>query len=362
MDFNFNEDQAMLRESLARTLQKTYDFDRRKAIVAAGRGGSPEVWRQFAELGLLALPFQEEAGGLGGSTVDVVSIAELLGEHLVVEPYLPAILLAGNALARTGHPLLAEVMAGEKLAAFAHEEGKGTADPARIALKAEQSGDGYRLTGEKRHVLGGAQADRLVVSVRLGEKPALMLVDPRQPGVTIRPFDTVDGRAAAHIRFDGVPAEALLSADAGAIIEAVIQDATIALCAEAVGAMGALLAQTAEYAATRKQFGVPIGSFQAVAHRLADMKIAYTKARATLLYTAALAEAGRASRRDIAILKGQTGRLGTAIGEAAVQTHGGIGMTDELAVGHYLKRLLATDGLFGTSEYHFRILGQMGVP
>lgn len=359
MDFNFTDEQAMLRESLARTLQKTYDFDRRKAIVASGRGMSPEVWRQFAELGLLALPFPEEAGGLGGSMVDIVSIAELFGEYLVVEPYCSAILLAGNALARTGsHALLAEIMAGEKLVAFAHEEGKGTADPSLVALRAEASGTGYRLTGEKRHVLGGAQADRLVVSARLGEKLALVLVDPRQAGVTTKPFDTVDGRAAAQIRFDGILAEALLSADAGPVIEAVIQDATIALCAEAVGAMGALLARTAEYAATRKQFGVPIGSFQAVAHRLADMKIAYTKARATLLYTAALAEAGRAGRRDIAILKGQTGRLGTAIGEAAVQTHGGIGMTDELAIGHYLKRLLATDGMFGTSEYHFRILGQ----
>ena len=219
-------------------------------------------------------------------------------------------------------------------------------------------------------MLGGAQADRLVVTARIAGAPgdagglALLLVDTAQAGVKLRPFQTVDGRAAAHVRLDGVvlPADALLSADAGAVIDAVIRDATIALCAEAVGAMGALLARTADYAATRKQFGVPIGSFQAVAHRLADMKIAHTKARATLLYITAQAEAGRATPRDLSILKGQAGQLGIAIAEAAVQTHGGVGMTDELAIGHYLKRVLAADAMFGTSEYHFRVLGQAATP
>lgn len=371
MDFNFTDEQAMLRNNLARYLQKTYDFDRRKAIVASGDGCSKDVWHHFAELGLLALPLPEAAGGLGGSITDVVAIAELFGEHLVVEPYCPVVMMAANALAHTNADagnLLAQVIAGDKLVAFAHEEGKGLADPPLVALKAEKADTGYRLDGEKRYVLGGAQADRLVVTARVSGAPgdadglALLLVDPKQPGVTLQPFQTVDGRAAAHVRFDGValPADTLLSADAGAVIDAVIRDATIALCAEAVGAMGALLTKTADYASTRKQFGVPIGSFQAVAHRLADMKIAYTKARATLLYTTALAEAGRASRRDLSILKGQTGMLGIAIGEAAVQTHGGVGMTDELAIGHYLKRVLAADAMFGNSEYHFRVLGKIG--
>ena len=373
MDFNFSDEQAMLRDNLARYLQKTYDFDRRKAIVASGEGYANDVWRHFAELGLLALPLPEASGGLGGSIVDVVAVAELLGEHLVVEPYGPAVMMAANALARTDADaggLLAQVIAGDRLVAFAHEEGKGLADPSLVALKAEKADAGYRLEGEKRYVLGGAQADRLVVTARIKGTPgdagglALLLVDPTQAGVTLRPFQTVDGRAAAHVRLDGVvlPADALLSADAGAVIDAVIRDATIALCAEAVGAMGALLARTADYAATRKQFGVPIGSFQAVAHRLADMKIAHTKARATLLYITAQAEAGRATPRDLSILKGQAGQLGIAIAEAAVQTHGGVGMTDELAIGHYLKRVLAADAMFGTSEYHFRVLGQAATP
>jgi len=374
MDFNFTNEQSMMRDNVARYLQKNYDFDQRRKIVASGCGLSRRVWSHFAELGLLALPFPEAAGGLGGSIVDVVSMAELFGQYLVIEPYCASMLPAGNAIAAVAranpsgiaNALLAQVMASEKLIAFAHEEGKGIADPSRLGLKATRSGDGYRLDGEKRYVLGGMQADKLVVSVRTDGVPgdvhglALMLVDPRHTGLTIKPFETVDGRAAGHASFDGaeISSEALLMADAGAAINEVIQVATIALCAEAVGAMGALLAKTAEYASTRKQFGAPIGSFQAVAHRLADMKIAYASARATLLYTSALAEAGRATRRDISILKGQTGVLGIAIGEAAVQTYGGVGMTDELTIGHYLKRLLAIDAMFGNSEYHFRILGK----
>lgn len=369
MDFNFTDEQTMLRDTVSRTLQKSYDFERRKAIVASGRGRSPEVWQQLAALGLTALPFPEDIGGLGGAISDVVAVAELFGEHLVIEPYLSSIVMAGNAMARANQAAagawLERIMSGEALAAFAHEEGKGTADAARIALPARRSGEGYRLTGEKRHVLGAGEADVLVVTVRTDGAPgepgglALMLVDPRQAGVTVTAFQTVDGRSAAHLRFDDVEVkpEAVLATEAAGVIEAVVQDAIIALSAEAVGAMGALIARTAEYAGTRKQFGVPIASFQAVAHRLADMKIAGAKARATLLYTTALAEAGRAGQRDLTILKGQVGVLGTAIGEAAVQTHGGIGMTDEMAIGHYLKRLLAIDGLFGASDYHFRRLG-----
>lgn len=369
MDFSFTDEQAMLRDSVARYLEKNYDFERRKTIVS--QGYSKEVWRDFADQGLLALPFSEDVGGFGGTIVDVVSIAELFGERLVVEPYCSSVLLAGNALARAGRTeplrsLVTRIVAGDCLAAFAHEEGAGLADPALVSLRAEATGDSYRLDGEKRYVLGGAQAEALVVSARIGGAPgdagglALILLRPDHAGVRITPFRTVDGRAAAHIRFDGVTisADAILSTDAYGIIADVIRDATIALCAEGVGAMGALLSATADYASTRRQFGVPIGSFQAVAHRLADMKIAYAKARSTLLYTTALAEAGRATPRDISILKGQIGRLGISLAEAAVQTHGGIGMTDELAVGHYLKRLLAIDAMFGASDYHFRLVGR----
>ncbi|ROO86679.1 alkylation response protein AidB-like acyl-CoA dehydrogenase [Actinocorallia herbida] len=370
MDFTFTDEQTMLRESVARYLAKNYAFEARQAIVRSDRPFSAEVWQALADFGLLALPFPEALDGLGGSVVDLVAVGELFGEHLVVEPYLSSILLAGRALAEVGdHPRaehwLGRLMAGEALAAFAHEEGAGTADPSLVAVSCTKAGGGYRLDGEKRLVLGGANADVLVVTARVDGAPgspdglALLVVEPGAPGVRITPFKTLDGRSAAHLAFDGVeiPADDLLTADAHGAITRTLDGAVIALAAEAVGAMTALLRQTGEYAGSRRQFGVPIATFQTVAHRLADMKIAHTKARGTLLYTAALAEAGRATRRDVSVLKAQVGRLGRALAEAAVQTHGGIGMTDELAIGHYLKRLLAIDAMFGDSDYHYRVVG-----
>lgn len=370
MDFSFTDEQTMLRDSVARYLAKNYAFEARQAIVGSGRPFSAEVWRAFTEFGLLSLPFPAETGGLGGSIVDLVAISELFGEHLLVEPYLSSVLLAGQALAAAGeHPTarrwLGRIMAGESLAAFAHEEGGGTAEPSQVALRCDRAGDTYRLDGEKRLVLGGANADVLVVTARTGAEPGrpeemgLLVVEPGTPGVRLTPFMTMDGRSAAHVGFDSVevPADHCLTTDAYPVITAILDTAVIVLAAEAVGAMGALLRQTSEYATTREQFGMPIARFQTVAHRLADMKIAYTKARATLLYTTALAEAGRAAPRDISVLKAQVGRLGRDIGEAAVQTHGGVGMTDELAIGHYLKRVLAIDAMFGNSEYHYRVVG-----
>jgi alkylation response protein AidB-like acyl-CoA dehydrogenase len=370
MDFAFTDEQTMLRGSVARFLERNYSFEARQALVRSDAPCSVEVWKAFAELGLLGLPFPEELGGLGGSVVDLVAIGEPFGEHLLVEPYLSSVLLAGRALAAVAEQPVARrwlerIAAGEALGALAHEEGRGTADPARVATRCRRSGGGYRLDGDKRLVLGGADADVLVVTARLHGEPGrpeglgLLVVEPGTAGVRITPFRTVDGRRAAHIGFDGVEisADACVSADAHAAVTAAIGDAVVALAAEAVGAMGALLRRTAEYATTRKQFGVPIASFQAVAHRLADMKIAHTKARATLLHTAALVEAGRAAPRDLSVLKAQVGRLGRGVGEAAVQTHGGVGTTDELAIGHYLKRLLAVDAMFGDSDYHLRVIG-----
>jgi len=370
MDFTFTDEQTMLRESVGRYLAKNYTFEDRQALVKSDRPFSAEAWQAFAEFGLLSLPFPEELDGLGGSVVDLVAVGELFGEHLVVEPYLSSILLAGRALAEFGEAprakrWLERLMSGEALAAFAHEEGAGTADPALVAVRCTETDGGYRLDGEKRLVLGGANADVLVVTARVAGEPggrdglALLVVEPGASGVRITPFKTVDGRSAAHIAFDAVEVSAddCLTTDAYQALTRTLDDAVIALSAEAVGAMDALLRQTTDYAVTRKQFGVPIGTFQTVAHRLSDMKMAFTKARATLLYTAALAEAGRAGRREVSVLKAQVGRLGRAIAEAAVQTHGGIGMTDELAVGHYMKRILAVDAMFGNSDYHYRVVG-----
>ncbi|MCE3551487.1 acyl-CoA dehydrogenase family protein [Pseudonocardia sp. RS11V-5] len=355
MDFTFTEEQTLLRDSVVRALQRDYSFEARQSIVRSGTGWSPDVWARLVELGLTALPFPEDVGGLGGSVVDVVAVAEVFGEHLLVEPYDASIVLAGGVLAAVGRKdELERIASGEAIGALAHEEGRGTPDPSLVTTKAERSADGYALTGEKRLVLHGADADVLVVSARLDAGLALFLVDASAPVATR--FTTVDGRRAAHLRFDGAPGT-LLAADAEPLLRGVLDRAIVVLAAEAVGAMGGLLRRTAEYASTREQFGVPIGSFQTVAHRLADMKIAYVAARSTLLHTTALAEAGRLAPQDVAVLKAQVGRLGRRVGESAIQTHGGVGMTDELPIGHLHKRVLAVDAMFGGTDHHLRRLG-----
>ncbi|MBY6128248.1 acyl-CoA/acyl-ACP dehydrogenase [Qipengyuania aquimaris] len=361
MDFSFTDEQQMLRDGVGKFLEKNYDFDTRQKLVNSDAPWSADAWQQFAEFGLLALPFSEEQGGLGGSISDCVAFAELFGRHLVIEPYLGSVMLAGSALAQSGHAAGQEwverIVSGEAVVAFAFEEGHGTASPELVAMTAQGSGDSACLTGEKRLVHAGADADGIVVLARKGEggPPAFYFVEAGADGLDARAYTTIDGRSAANITFNDVAATELQASEEA--VEKIISDAIIVQSAEAVGAMGALVAMTGEYAHTRKQFGVPIATFQAVAHRLADMKIAHTKARATLIYTTALAESGAASPRDIAILKGQVGKLGRAVGEAAIQTHGGVGMTDELNVSHYHKRLLACDTTFGDYAYHFRKVG-----
>lgn len=356
MDFSFSDEQGLLRDSVARYLEKNCDFDARKAQLASGSPWSQSVWAQFAELGLLALPFAEEQGGLGGTISDQVAFAQSFGKHLVVEPYAHAVMLAGAALAEAEQAEWVErIASGEAIAAFAYEEGNGTAAPELVTMRA--SGD-HLLSGEKRLVIAGANADILVVVARIGEALALFLVEPDADGLTVSPYTTIDGLAAANLRFDNVPARCLIE-DAGEVLERILSNAIICLSAEAVGAMEALLAISSEYAMTRKQFGQPIAGFQSIAHRLADMKIAYTKALATLLYTTALANSGAASQRDIHVLKGQLGKAGRAIGESAVQIHGGLGLTDEMNVGHYHKRLLTYDAQLGDHGYHLRKLGMM---
>lgn len=370
MDFLFTEEQTMLRDSVARYLDKTYDFDARQALLRSSAPYSTAAWRQFAELGVLALPFPEDAGGLGGSAAALVPVAEVFGARLTVEPWAFALTLAGGALAAAGDHAaarrhLADLISGARIGAFAYDEHRGIATPAQIAMTATPTRDGFVLNGEKRLVFGAAEAGFMVVAARAAGQAGearglvLLLIDPHAPGITLTPFRTQDGRSAAHVRFDNVTVAAadVLADDAHDLIARLISDAILVLAAEAVGAMGALLRITGAYATTRKQFGVAIGTFQAVAHRLADMKIAHAKAYASLMYCTALAEAGRLAARDVSVLKAQVGKMGRSIAEAAVQTHGGVGMTDELAVGHYLKRLLAFEALFGAPDYHFRRIG-----
>ncbi|MEO0642187.1 MAG: acyl-CoA dehydrogenase family protein [Pseudomonadota bacterium] len=366
MDFAFTQEQEMLRESVARYLEKNYDFDARQDLVKSDEGWSEQVWNQFAELGLLALPFSEEKGGLGGSISDCVAFAQSFGKHLVVEPYAFAIALAGAAFEASDSPLadqwIEKLATGEAVAAFAYEEGKGSSTPDLIRMTATVDGDGYTLNGEKKLVIAGAQAEAIVVAARVGEEGSIgfFLVDQEADGLSLSSYKTIDGRSAANIRFNAVAVsgDAILTLDATEALEAMLAKAIIIQAAEAVGAIEALVKISSEYALTRKQFGQPIMMFQSIAHRLADMKIAYTKALSTLIYTTALATSGAAKPRDIAVLKAQIGKLGKEVGESAIQIHGGLGLTDELNVGHYHKRLLAFDAQLGDHTYHMRMIGQ----
>lgn len=360
MDLNFSDEQQLLADSVGRYLDQERDLRSRQAQLAEGVTVSEKIWRHLADQGLLALPRSEAAGGVGGTIVDVVAVALRFGAALLTEPYLATVILAGAALEAAGgdeaHAILGRIASGDAIVGFGHEEAVAGASAGQIATVAIGVNGGYVLNGRKPLVLGGGDAELVVVSARCEDSPALFLVDPAADGVAVERFITIDGRGAARLTFDDVTATPVLL-DAGGAIEEIVRDATMYLAAETVGAMQALFDTTATYAMTRRQFGTPIATFQTVAHRLADMKIALTKAHASLVYATALREAGRATARDISQLKAQTGRLGRSLGEAAVQTHGGVGMTDELAVGHLLKRIITNDVLFGDTELHLRRLG-----
>lgn len=367
MDFTYSKEQQALREALGRYLDKTYAFEQRQDLVRGDRPWSDPAWAQYADLGLLALPFDEERGGIGGTITDVVAISELFGEHLTIEPYLSSVMLAGRTLAAAAddgaRELLTRVISGQAQVAFAHEERRGTPSAAHVAATGTSNGSELIVSGQKDLVLAGAQAEQLLVTARTsgapGDRDSLVVavVDPGADGVSMTPYRTIDGRAAATIRLDQVGAEVLQIGDVADVLDDVLAQAAIALAAESIGAMGALLRTTGEYATTREQFGVPIASFQVIAHRLADMKMAQAKARSSLLYTTALAEAGVATATDVSVLKAQAGRCGRVVAEHAVQIHGGIGTTDELPVGHYLKRVLAIEAMFGDTEFHLRSIG-----
>jgi alkylation response protein AidB-like acyl-CoA dehydrogenase len=360
MDLTFTDEQRALADSVGRLLDQERDFHARRAQLADGVTLAPKVWRHLAEQGLLALP---RADG-GGNIVDVVAVAMRFGAALLTEPYLATVVLSGAALEASAtaeaKSVLVSIASGDAVVAFAHDEVVSGGQVDLIETVAVGKDDGFVLNGRKPLVLAGGDAQQLVVTARYDDAIALFLVDAGATGASVEPFMTIDGRGAARVTLDDVrlPAHALLLRDAEEHINEIVCDAAIYLAAESVGAMDAMFRMTASYAATRTQFDKPIGSFQTVAHRLADMKIALTKAHASLLYVTALREAGLATASDISQLKAQTGRLGRSLAEAAVQTHGGVGMTDELAVGHLLKRILANDALFGDAELHLRRLGQ----
>ena len=371
MNFTLDEQQSLIRESVARFVTDHFDLGRYRAAIREIAPVDKAVWARFAELGWLALPFDEQDGGFGGGPVETMVLMEEFGKGLIREPWLATVVLGGGFLKRAGDALRGQylplLMAGQLQLAFAADEYGRLSDPTGCQLRAEREAEGWRLNGVKCLVLNGDQADCLVVLARSqghsGDRQGLtlLLVDANAEGVRRQPHRLVDGRQAAEIHFADVwvPAEALIG-EAGAalpLVEAVRREAILALAAEAQGALSVLLESTVEYAKTRKQFGVPIGSFQALQHRMADMFMLCEQNRSLLLAaTLKVAEGHDDADRAVHALKAQLGRAGRKVAQEAIQIHGGIGMTDELAVGHYFKRLIGVDALFGTADEHLAAL------
>ena len=368
MNFDFTEEQQMVRDSIARFVQDDYDWDTRKAIVASEKGLSPNNWKLFAELGWLSIPFAEEHGGFGGNIVDLSVVMEELGKGLVVEPYFPTVVLFGGLIARAGNDAqraewLPRVIGGDVLGGFAYVERQSRFALNDCLTTATPSGDGFVLNGEKVVVFNGEQADHLVVLARTsGEQSdrtglSLFIVEASAAGIDKMNYPMMDGQRVANVTFKDValPADALLGEEGNAlaVVEALVDEAIIALASEAVGIMGVLNTKTLEYAKTREQFGVAIGSYQALQHRMVDTMMAYEQCKSLLFK--ALCEYKQEpamAAETIHALKVLIDRNAKHVFGEAIQIHGGMGMTDELDIGHYAKRLMMINTTFGDANFH----------
>ena len=368
MNFDFTEEQQMVRDSIARFVQDDYDWDTRKAIVASEKGLSADNWKLFAELGWLSIPFAEEHGGFGGNIVDLSVVMEELGKGLVVEPYFPTVVLFGGLIARAGNDAqraewLPRVIGGDVLGGFAYVERQSRFALHDCLTTATPSGDGFVLNGEKVVVFNGEQADHLVVLARTsGEQSdrtglSLFMVEASAAGIDKMNYPMMDGQRVANVTFKDValPADALLGEEgqALALVEALVDEAIIALASEAVGIMGVLNTKTLEYAKTREQFGVAIGSYQALQHRMVDTMMAYEQCKSLLFKALCEYKQDPAMAAEtIHALKVLIDRNAKHVFGEAIQIHGGMGMTDELDIGHYAKRLMMINTTFGDANFH----------
>jgi alkylation response protein AidB-like acyl-CoA dehydrogenase len=374
MDFNFKEEQLQFADALKRWIARDYNFETRRAIIRSPEGVSVEAWNTLAELGMTALPVPEAQGGFDGSAVDMFVVMRELGRGLVVEPYFATVLGAHLLKLGGAHAgLLERVATGELKLASALGERQSRHDFTDIATTARHEADGWVIDGEKKVVIHGAEAGMLVVSARTGgaqrehDGISLFVVPADAPGVRVTGYRTLDGLRAADIRFDQVrvPADALLG-DAGKgwdTLDAALDYGATLLCAEALGAMEALFDATLEYLKARQQFGVPIGKFQALQHRMADMFIHLEQARSMALLAAVRFDTSDAGerRRVVSAAKYRVGQAARFIGQQAVQLHGGMGVTDELPASHYFKRLSTIELTLGDSDHHLaRFMAQPG--
>lgn len=370
MDFNFTEEQDMVRDGLSRLVREQYDWETRRKAIASRVGWRPEIWAQLAELGILGMPFSEADGGFGGGAVDAMIVMQEFGKGLVIEPFVPTVVCAGGFLKHAGTPAQKEehigaIVAGSRVFAFAHAEPRGRYDYADLETTAKKDGGGYLLNGHKAVVIGAPWASHLIVTARTSgarrdrDGVSVFVVDKATPGIVTRDYETVDGRRASEVYFENaaIPADALIGEEGASLplIERVTDEAIAALCAEACGAMTVAHAMTVEYSRQRKQFGVPIGSFQVLQHRMVDMYTAYEQSVSlTYLATLRLEASDTDRKRAVSAAKVGVGQAARLIGQDAVQIHGGNGVTDEYAIGHYFKRLTIFDSEFGNVDHHLK--------
>ena len=373
MNFELTEEQQMLQDSLRRFLANEYTFEKRRKVIEAGQGSDESIWNALAEMGLLAFTFPEDYDGLGGSSMDTMLVMESFGHALVTEPYLATVVMAGGLVRDAGshdqkQAILPAIASGEKLMALAAYENGARYNLANVKTKAEASGNDYVLNGAKTAVIHGGQAHQLIVSARTSGDTrhqngiTLFLVDADASGVTVTDFAAHDGFRTAEVNLKDVKvsADAIVGeADKGfPALEKAIDLGTAAVCAEAVGTMDAMVEATLEYTQTRKQFGVPISKFQVLQHSMADMFIQAQQGRSMAILAADQADSDdRAARREaISQAKLLIGQGAREVGQAGVQLHGGMGVTDEMWAAHLFKRLTLINLLFGDADYH---LGQV---
>ena len=377
MDFEYSDEQKLLAETLRKFLNTGYGFDARAKIIAGSSGWSEDVWAVLAEMGILSVPFDTEHGGFGGTTVDMMVVMEALGEFLVVEPYLATVGLGGRFVARGGSSaqqqrILPALIQGKLKMAFAQTEPGARYDLQQVSARATKSADGWVLEGDKRMVLHGANADLLVVSARTAGGPrdadgiSLFLVERSAPGVAITDYRTLDNLRVADVKLGGarVGREALLGAEGRgfALAEEVVDYATALVCAEAVGAIKYAHDATLDYLKTRRQFGVPIGSFQALQHRMVDILISYEQARSIACLACVKVDSADAAerRRAVSAAKIKIADACRHVSQEAVQLHGGMGMTEELKISHTFRRLTTIAQAFGDADYHLERFAKLG--
>jgi alkylation response protein AidB-like acyl-CoA dehydrogenase len=365
MDFSYTETQDMLRDTLARFLADTYDFETRKKMLASPDGRDPGIWRALAtELGILGAPFAEDHGGLGGGALENMIMMEELGKVIAIEPYLQTIVIGGGAMKHVGGAMadavIPQIISGEAVIAFAYAEPQGRYDVANLRTSAKKDGAGYVLNGHKSVVYAAPWATHILVTARTGgsvrerDGVELFLIDAKLSGIVRRDYPTVDGFQASEIYFENaaIPGDALLAGGID-LIEALVDEATVAACGEACGISRKLHEGTLDYSKQRKQFGVPIGKFQVLQHRMADMFIEVEQiASMTLMGTLKLDLPAAERKAAVSLAKAKVSRSLNFVGQNAIQTHGGIGITQELAIGHYFKRGTMIENQFGSADFH----------